>query len=95
MKRRTFITTGAAAFAASFVVKPSSIRAADTNKQYVFGFSQVTTVEPWRVEFNKQMLKEAAKHPNLKLIISDGKPDGKTSSGRRKLHSTSGRCTAG
>jgi ribose transport system substrate-binding protein len=72
MKRRTFIKTGAAAFAASLIVKPSSTKAADTNKQYVFGFSQVTTVEPWRVEFNKQMLKEAAKHPNLKLIISDG-----------------------
>jgi ribose transport system substrate-binding protein len=41
-------------------------------KKYRFGFSQVTTVEPWRVQFNKEMRKEAAKNPELELIISDG-----------------------
>ncbi|WP_250516766.1 substrate-binding domain-containing protein [Caballeronia sp. INDeC2] len=40
-------------------------------KKYRFGFSQVTTVEPWRVQFNKDMKAEAAKHPELELIIAD------------------------
>jgi ribose transport system substrate-binding protein len=40
-------------------------------KKYVFGFSQVTVVEPWRVQFNKDMKKEADKHPELELIITD------------------------
>ncbi len=71
MKRRTFVKTSAAALASSLLVKPFTGKAAE-NKQYVFGFSQVTTVEPWRVQFNKDMEKEAAKHSNLKLIISDG-----------------------
>jgi ribose transport system substrate-binding protein len=70
MKRRTFIQTGAAALAASMLIKPTSTRAAD--KQYLFGFSQATTVEPWRVQFNKDMQSEANKHSNLKLIITDG-----------------------
>ncbi|HKR46962.1 MAG TPA: substrate-binding domain-containing protein [Paraburkholderia sp.] len=40
-------------------------------KKYRFGFSQVTTVEPWRVQFNKDMKAEAAKHPEVDLIIAD------------------------
>jgi ribose transport system substrate-binding protein len=70
MKRRAFITTTIAAAAASTVFKPFYIRA--EAKKYVFGFSQVTVVEPWRVQFNKDMQKEAAKHPELELIITDG-----------------------
>jgi ribose transport system substrate-binding protein len=70
MKRRAFIKTTIAAAAASTVFKPFYIRA--ESKKYVFGFSQVTVVEPWRVQFNKDMQKEAAKHPELDLIITDG-----------------------
>lgn len=40
-------------------------------KKYRFGFSQVTTLEPWRVQFNKDMKAEAAKHPEVELLISD------------------------
>jgi ribose transport system substrate-binding protein len=36
------------------------------------GFSQVTTIEPWRVQFNKDIKAEAAKHPEVELLISDG-----------------------
>lgn len=36
------------------------------------GFSQVTTAEPWRVLFNKEMRAEAAKHDDIELIIADG-----------------------
>lgn len=40
-------------------------------KKYRFGFSQVTTLEPWRVQFNKDMKAEAAKHPEVELVIAD------------------------
>jgi len=32
----------------------------------------VTTIEPWRVQFNKDIKAEAAKHPEVELLISDG-----------------------
>src|SRR6202051_4790236 len=70
MDRRKFIQATVAAAAASTVFKPFYIRA--QAKKYRFGFSQVTTVEPWRVQFNKDMMKEAGKHPELELIITDG-----------------------
>ena len=41
-------------------------------KKYVFGFSQATITESWRVQFNKDMKKEAEKHPEIDLIITDG-----------------------
>lgn len=41
-------------------------------KQYRIGFSQVTTAEPWRVLFNKQLRKAAASQPNVQLYIADG-----------------------
>jgi len=40
-------------------------------KKYVIGFSQVTVSEPWRVWFNDLLRKEAAKHPEVELIIQD------------------------
>src|SRR5246500_3634279 len=70
MNRRRFIKATVVAAAASTVFKPFYIRA--EAKKYRFGFSQVTTVEPWRVQFNKDMIKEAGKHPELELIITDG-----------------------
>ena len=41
-------------------------------KQFVIGFSQVTTTEPWRLLFNKELRAEAAKYPFVKLIVKDG-----------------------
>ena len=70
MNRRKFIKATVVAAAASTVFKPFYIRA--QSKKYRFGFSQVTTVEPWRVQFNKDMIKEADKHPEIELIITDG-----------------------
>src|ERR1700757_3348302 len=70
MKRRTFIQTSIAAAAASAVFKPFYIKA--QGKKYVFGFSQCTIVEPWRVQFNKDMKKEADKYSEVELIITDG-----------------------
>lgn len=48
---------------------------ASQEKQYVIGFSQATTTEPWRLLFNKELRDEASKYPNLKLIVRDGKDD--------------------
>lgn len=38
---------------------------------YTIGFSQVTTVEPWRVQFNKDLRAEADLHPNVTLLMAD------------------------
>ena len=35
------------------------------------GFSQATTLEPWRVQFNKDLKVEAAKHPEAELLMAD------------------------
>lgn len=40
-------------------------------EDYVIGFSQVTTVEPWRVQFNRDLRAEAELHENVELLISD------------------------
>lgn len=44
---------------------------AATAEDYVIGFSQVTTVEPWRVQFNRDLRAEAELHENVELLISD------------------------
>lgn len=41
------------------------------NPKYIIGFSQCNSAEPWREAMNKQIMAEAAKHPERKLIISD------------------------
>jgi ribose transport system substrate-binding protein len=40
--------------------------------RYRIGFSQVTTAEPWRVLFNREMRAEAKLYPEIELIIADG-----------------------
>lgn len=40
--------------------------------QLVIGFSQATTTEPWRLLFNKELREEAARHPEVKLLVRDG-----------------------
>ena len=42
------------------------------DKKWKIGFSQATTIEPWRAQFNKDIIAEAAKHPEVELIITDG-----------------------
>lgn len=71
MNRRSFCKS-ASAFAATIALTTtlysSQAVAADN---YVIGFSQVTTVEPWRVQFNKDLRAEAALHDNVELLVSD------------------------
>jgi ribose transport system substrate-binding protein len=47
-------------------------RPARTQAKWRIGFSQVTTIEPWRVQFNKDIRVEAEKHPEVELLIADG-----------------------
>ena len=39
---------------------------------FTIGFSQATTIEPWRAQFNRDIITEAEKHPEVELIITDG-----------------------
>jgi len=69
MKRRTVLKLGAGVAATSLFAPTRHLFAA---AKYRFGFSQVTTVEPWRVQFNAAMKREAEKYLEVELIISDG-----------------------
>lgn len=42
------------------------------DRKWRLGLSQATTIEPWRAQFNKDILSEAAKHPEVELIVADG-----------------------
>ena len=74
MKRRDLLIFGASAtgwIVTSSVLGAGRLFAAD--KQWTIGFSQATTIEPWRAQFNKDLIAEAKKHPEVKLIITDGR----------------------
>jgi ribose transport system substrate-binding protein len=75
MKRREFLKLSAATLTGAVlsVYLPAgwtAARAAD--KKWKVGFSQATTLEPWRVQFNKDIEAEAKNHPEVELIITDG-----------------------
>ncbi len=54
---------------------PWSETPAAEDKPFVIGFSQATTTEPWRLLFNKELRTEAAKYPEIELIVRDGQDD--------------------
>ena len=69
MERRTFLK----ATAAGLLVGASPLGPVFAQgKKIRLGFSQSTTLEPWRVQFNKDMKKEADQHPEVELLIADG-----------------------
>lgn len=68
MERRKF---GKSVLAASLLVTTAMTATAALAQDYVIGFSQVTTVEPWRVQFNRDLRAEAELHDNVRLLISD------------------------
>ncbi|MBA3448093.1 MAG: substrate-binding domain-containing protein [Pseudaminobacter sp.] len=72
MERRELLTLAAltAALATTTLLSGESAFAQD--KKYTIGFSQATTIEPWRAQFNKDIIAEAAKHPDVELIVTDG-----------------------
>lgn len=73
MKRRDILklTAVAAVLAATTALMPADDALAQ-DKKFRIGFSQATTIEPWRAQFNRDIIAEAAKHPDVELIITDG-----------------------
>jgi ribose transport system substrate-binding protein len=73
MKRREFLKlSGTVAGAAITVYLPVGWAPAKAAAKWKVGFSQCTTLEPWRVQFNKDIEAEAKNHPDVDLIITDG-----------------------
>lgn len=50
-------------------------------ERLLIGFSQATTTEPWRLLFNKALREEAARHPEIDLVVRDGLDDERKQSG--------------
>ena len=63
---------GAAVVGALLVAGLGSVDGWAQDKKWKIGFSQATTIEPWRAQFNKDIIAEANKHPEVELIITDG-----------------------
>ena len=74
MKRREFLKLSATAIAGAgmTIYLPGAWQGARAAAKWKVGFSQVTTIEPWRVQFNKDILAEAKNHPEVELIVTDG-----------------------
>ncbi|WFU81968.1 substrate-binding domain-containing protein [Bradyrhizobium sp. CIAT3101] len=73
MKRREFLKLSTtAAGAAMTIYLPAGWTPARAAGKSKVGFSQCTTLEPWRVQFNKDIQAEAKNHPDIDLIITDG-----------------------
>ncbi|MGO4834174.1 substrate-binding domain-containing protein, partial [Rhizobiaceae sp. 2RAB30] len=72
MKRRDLFKLAAFAALVSSTALTSGQDAYAQDKKWKIGYSQATTIEPWRAQFNKDIIAEAAKHPNVELIITDG-----------------------
>jgi ribose transport system substrate-binding protein len=73
MKRRDFLklsTTTAGTVATIYL--PMGWAPAKAAAKWKVGFSQCTTLEPWRVQFNKDIQTEAKNHPDVDLVITDG-----------------------
>ncbi len=73
MKRRDLLKLAGAAtaLALAIAIVPGGTGFAQA-KTFKIGFSQATTIEPWRAQFNKDIIAEAKKHPDVDLIITDG-----------------------
>src|SRR5208283_4042097 len=73
MKRRDFLKlSGTIAGVAMTTYLPAGWTPARAAPKWKVGFSQATTLEPWRVQFNKDIEAEAKLHPEVELIITDG-----------------------
>ncbi len=73
MKRREFLKLSTTmAGAAMTVYMPAGWTPARAAAKWKVGFSQCTTLEPWRVQFNKDIQAEAKNQPDVELVITDG-----------------------
>jgi ribose transport system substrate-binding protein len=73
MKRREFLKLSTTAAGAAMTISiPAGWIPARAAAKWKVGFSQCTTLEPWRVQFNKDIQAEAKNHPDIELVITDG-----------------------
>src|SRR5579863_9068288 len=72
MKRRDFLKLTATVAGATLTTYLPSGWEARAAAKWKVGFSQCTTLEPWRVQFNKDIQAEAKNHPDIDLIVTDG-----------------------
>ncbi len=52
--------------------KQKTSQPAKQKPKYIFGFSQCTFEDPWRVNMNREMEEAVKNHPEIKLIIANG-----------------------
>jgi ribose transport system substrate-binding protein len=73
MKRREFLKLSTTiAGTAMTIYMPAGWNPARAAAKWKVGFSQCTTLEPWRVQFNKDIQAEAKNQPDVDLVITDG-----------------------
>lgn len=72
MKRRDMLKLAVVTAALFTTTSLFASNAIAQDKKWRIGFSQATTIEPWRAQFNKDIIAEAAKHPEVELIVTDG-----------------------
>ncbi|MBP2646081.1 MAG: Periplasmic binding protein domain containing protein [Firmicutes bacterium] len=48
-----------------------SQQAANDQVEFLIGVSQANLIEPWRVVMNREIIEEAAKHKNIRIIFTD------------------------
>ena len=58
--------------------EPQAANRTGGGKTFVIGMSQCNLGEPWRVQMNKDIQEEAAKHPEIKLIALDAQNKSET-----------------
>lgn len=60
---------------AILVVSCGKSKSGSGNPKFIIGFSQCNSSEPWREAMNKEIESEAAKHPEIELLISDAQQE--------------------
>lgn len=71
MLKKTILLIGTLYINYLFIALATPLAHAEEKAHFKIGFSQATTTEPWRLLFNQQLRNEAAKHPEIELIVTD------------------------
>ena len=76
--RRGFRRLTAALLCAVLLLLPAGCRSgAEKGRiKYVIGVSQANMREPWRLVLIRELQEEAARHPEIRLVITDATADG-------------------
>ena len=76
--RRGFRRLTAALLCAALLLLPAGCRSGpeEGKIRYVIGVSQANMREPWRLVLIRELQEEAARHPEIRLVITDATSDG-------------------